>query len=106
MFRSSHFLTFHKCVIPIKLVPISSTTVYNEHNKLKFKTVHILTKLSTLTKLGRFRAAITWLAATWGELTPLGKAILSAVVWLFKLSTSEAEEEGDSPDKMQEQEWK
>lgn len=41
---------------------------------------------------------MTWLGATCGELTPLGKVTLSTVL-RFKLSTSEAEEEGDSPDK-------
>lgn len=59
----------------------------------------ILTKFSIRTKLGRFRAAMAWFPATWGELTPLGKATLSTVEGLFKLSTSEAEEDGDSPDR-------
>lgn len=48
---------------------------------------------------------MTWFVATCGELTPLDKATLSTVVWLLKLSTSEAEEDGDSPGEMQEQEW-
>lgn len=42
---------------------------------------------------------MTWFAVTWGEVTPLAIATLSTVVELFKLSTSEAEEEGDSPTK-------
>lgn len=49
-------------------------------------------------KLLRFRAAMTWFPATWGEPTPLDKVSLSTVVELFKLSRSEADEEGDSPE--------
>lgn len=41
---------------------------------------------------------MTWFPATWGELIPLDdKVTLSTVVGLFKLSRSEADEEGDSP---------
>lgn len=58
---------------------------------------YTLTKLSIRIKLVRFRPEMPWFAATWGELTPFGIATLSTVVGLFKLSTSEAEEEGDSP---------
>jgi hypothetical protein len=58
----------------------------------------MLTKLSNRTKLGRLWAAMTWFPATWGELTPFDKVTLSTVVGLFKLSRSEADEEGDSPE--------
>lgn len=60
---------------------------------------YVLTKLSILAKLGRLRAAITWFPATWGELTVLVRATLSAAVELLTLSTSEADDDGDSPDK-------
>ena len=55
-----------------------------------------LTKSRSLTKFGRVRADMTWLIATW-VLVPLGKAALSAAAWLLRLSTSDAEDEGDSP---------
>ena len=58
----------------------------------------MLTKLSNRTKLGRLRGAMTWFPATWGELTPFDKVTLSTMVGLFKLSRSEADEEGDSPE--------
>jgi len=57
--------------------------------------------LSILTKFGRLRAEITWFPATWGELTLLDRATLSAAVGLLTLSTSEADDDGDSPDKVQ-----
>lgn len=60
---------------------------------------YVLTKLSNLTKLGRFRAAMTWFPAIWGELILLDKVTLSAAVELLTLSTSEADDDGDSPDK-------
>ena len=60
---------------------------------------YILTKLSNRTKLGRFRAEITWFPATWGELTLLDMVTLSAAVELLTLSTSEADDDGDSPEK-------
>lgn len=34
------------------------------------------------------------------EAMPLDKAVLSTVTWLFKLSISDAEDDGDSPKKM------
>jgi len=61
---------------------------------------YILTKPSNRTKLGRCRAAITWFPATWGELTLLDMVTtLSAAVELLTLSTSEADDDGDSPNK-------
>ena len=39
------------------------------------------------------------LLAIWGEYTPLTETVLAAVLWLFKLSTSEAEDDGDSASK-------
>ena len=38
-----------------------------------------------------------WLPVTWGELIPLVNGTLSGVVVWFRLSISEADEEGDSP---------
>lgn len=36
------------------------------------------------------------LLAIWGEYTPLAETALATVLWLFKLSMSEAEDDGDS----------
>lgn len=48
--------------------------------------------------LKRLRRVMTrLLTAVWLALTPLAKATFSNVAWLFKLSTSEADDEGDSP---------
>lgn len=57
----------------------------------------VLTKLISRIQLERLRPVKTWFPATWGEATPLGITALSAVAGLFKLSISDAEEEGDSP---------
>jgi hypothetical protein len=36
------------------------------------------------------------LVAIWGEYTPLAGTALAIMLWLFKLSISEAEDDGDS----------
>lgn len=41
---------------------------------------------------------MTWFPAL--EVVPLDKAALFTVTWLFKLSTSDAEDDGDSPKEM------
>lgn len=48
-------------------------------------------------KLERLLAVITCVPVTCREPTPFAEAALSTVNELFKLSTSEAEEDGDSP---------
>lgn len=54
---------------------------------------HELTKSSILEKLAWFRAT-TWFPRC---TMLLDNMVLSIVAWLFKLSTSDAEDDGDSP---------
>lgn len=53
--------------------------------------------------LERFCAEMTWFPATKGELVHLELPTLSTAAGLFTLSTSEAEEEGDSPKRQREE---
>ena len=41
---------------------------------------------------------MTWLPLWRGDVTAFPRIIFSVAFWLFKLSMSEAEEEGDSPE--------
>lgn len=79
--------------------------IFSKQRIGNFQGITILTKLSNREKLGRFLAAMTWFPVTCGELTPFGKATLSNVVGWFRLSTSDAEEEGDSPDHIKKSSW-
>lgn len=55
-----------------------------------------LTKSSSRTKLGLFGAKRTWFPAMCVALS-LDNVALSIVTWIFKLSMSDAEDDGDSP---------
>ena len=46
------------------------------------------------------------LLAIWGEYTPLAETALATVLWIFKLSISEAEDDGDSARKRKREKFK